>query len=56
MLQGWNVDLPAERALAEETTQMVSAISLTGAIGAVAAVAIPVTHMLVYGTFSFFGI
>ncbi len=35
---------------------MVSALSLAGAISAVAAVAIPVTHMLVFGAFGFFGI
>ena len=35
---------------------MISAVSLTAAIGAVAAIAIPVTHMLVYGVFGFFGI
>ncbi len=35
---------------------MISALSLAGAVSAVAAIAIPVTHMLVYGTFSFFGI
>ncbi len=46
---------PVERALEEETTQMVSALSLAGAIGAVAALAIPATHMLVYGAFGFFG-
>ena len=35
---------------------MASAFSLAGTISAVAAIAIPVTHMLVYGTFSFLGI
>ncbi len=35
---------------------MISALSLTGAVGAVAAIAIPVTHMLVYGAFGFLGI
>ena len=35
---------------------MISAISLTGAISAVAAIAIPLTHMVVYGAFGFLGI
>ena len=35
---------------------MLAAFSLTGAMGAVAAIAIPVTHMLVYGAFGFLGI
>ena len=35
---------------------MISALSLTGSVSAVAAIAIPVTHMLVYGTFNLFGI
>ncbi len=56
MLQDGNTSPPSEWVLDEETAQMISAISLTGAIGAVAAIAIPVTHMLVYGTFGFLGI
>ncbi len=35
---------------------MLSALSFTGTMGAVAAIAIPVTHMLVYGAFGFLGI
>lgn len=35
---------------------MVSAFSLAGAISAVAAIAIPVTHFLVYSTFGLFGV
>ena len=48
---------PAVRAgRLEETTQMISGLSLAGAISGVAAISIPLTHMVVYGVFNALGI